>query len=129
MIEKKISDMTFSEFLEKASKDHDSFSIKDIEYSVLACLRADGFSEKQIYSMKLGELWKLWNAANLNVLTRDLLKVKKELEENPDLAKNPQLGNYLKKMGQTIEYLEQKEKIESQYTMEVQERNAILADQ
>jgi hypothetical protein len=104
--------MTFSEFLEKARKDHDSFSIKDIEYSVLACLREEGFSEKQIYSLKLGELWKLWNAANLNILTRDLLKVKKELEENPDLAKDPQLENYLKKMGQTIEYLEQKEKTE-----------------
>ena len=102
--------MTFSEFLEKARKDDDSFSIKDIEYSVLSSLRADGFSEKQIYSMKLGELWKLWNAANLNVLTRDLLKVKKELEENPDLSKDPRLENYLKKMGQTIEYLEQKEK-------------------
>jgi hypothetical protein len=115
--EKKVSEMTFQEFLQKAREVGTDFrAINDIESFILGNMQQEGFAKKQVYSMNMNRLWSLWVAAVSNIFEKDISRISKALEKNPNLANNYEpilrnLNNNLEKLADELEdELNKKEK-------------------
>ena len=73
MSEKKVSEMTFQEFLQKArEKGTDFRAINDIESFILGNMQQEGFTKEQVYSMHMERLMGLWTDAVSNIFEKDI---------------------------------------------------------
>jgi hypothetical protein len=115
--EKKVSEMTFQEFLQKArEKGTDFRAIADIESFILGNMQQEGFTREQVNSMNMNRLWSLWIAAVSNVFEKDISRIGNALEKNPNLANRFEpilrnLNNNLEKLADELEdELNKKEK-------------------
>ena len=87
MSEKKISEMTFQEYLRKAKeKGIDFKAISNIESFIITSMQQEGFTKEQVYSMPMNRLWNLWLDAVSNNLEKDFSRIGNVLEKNPNLA-------------------------------------------
>jgi hypothetical protein len=85
--EKRVSEMTFQEFLQKArEKGTDFRAINDIESFILDNMQQEGFTKEQTYSMPMNRLWGLWIDAVSNSFEKEFSRIGNALEKNPNLA-------------------------------------------
>lgn len=89
MNEKKVPQMTFQEFLQKAKEKGTDFGvISDIESFIISNMQQEGFTKEQVYSMPMSRLWGLWIDAVSNNFEKMFSQIGVALEENPNLARN-----------------------------------------
>jgi membrane carboxypeptidase/penicillin-binding protein PbpC len=111
--EKKVSQRTFREFLEKAKKEsHDLPVIESTKREILQTMRKEGFTDEQIYEMKMERLWKLWIDSYSLLADQYLTQINAILEKDPTKAHivAPYLQNLQKYLEESIRELEEEEK-------------------
>jgi hypothetical protein len=105
MTTKKTSEMTFREFLE-ASRAAKNLLIDNVETDMLTKMRQEGFTDDDIYNMRMPKLWNLYLEVIGNYLEKAFSELVPLIEENPNLAKHPTLKNLQNQLTQSIEKLE-----------------------
>lgn len=103
MSKKKVSEMTFKEFIDKAGEKGEH----EIKPEVLPILKKEGFSEEQIYNMKMGKVWKLYLAAVSDDLTKRFDLTIKRLVQNPAAVHSPMFKAAMKMMEKVTKELEE----------------------
>ena len=99
---------SFKEFYEEAKRKGALEAIEDPNFGILPILRKEGFSEEQIYEMKMDKVFKLWTEAVMVLFERDMAAIATMLKKKPELF--PILAPHLEKMEAIIREAEDEEK-------------------
>jgi len=84
---KKISNMTFKEFVEEGKASNDPASA-DVENEILRKLHQEGFTDEQIYALPAVRILNLYREVFLIEVENGLSALDKALERNPALEYN-----------------------------------------
>ena len=105
MKEKKVSEMTFKEFLEKGRTK--GLNVNDIETVITNSMKREGFTKEQINCMKMDKVFNLWLEAMSNENTILFSNIYQNLENNPNAFKNnPYAVSSLNKLRELTSSLE-----------------------
>ena len=105
MTNKKVSEMNFKEFVEEGKATNNP-STANVESEILAKLRKEGLTDKEIYELPMPKAWDLYLAAMINELEKDFSNLALTVEKNPNLYSHPAmqtLYNVIKKASEDLE--------------------------
>ena len=106
---------SFQDFLQKA-KEKDQNQANNIELFIIQKMKEEGFTEKQVYSMPMKQLWSLFMDSTSNTATKIVTDMALLIEKNPHIIEKAspildELTKNLEKMCDEMEAdLEKREK-------------------